>query len=193
MTKFLTARLFSFRSSPLALLTLCTALQGCLLFEPIEVNRGDFSTNLDVVEDTDLESIDGGTESIDGGADATFVDCEAYFGAAMVDVPAEFGDILSGSERTDGPLPGRFYNVYAMPLTAGQTVSIRMSASDAGFDTYLSLYDSFSCSEVAFDDDGAGIAQDSLLTYTASNTDIYYLFATAYARDATGIYTLTVD
>ncbi len=115
------------------------------------------------------------------------------FSATTLRTPATRSDSFSGAEPTDGPRSGSYYKVYAMSLTAGRSVSITMNATGTIFDTYLYLYDGASCSQVAFDDDSAGTANDSLLTYVAPTSGTYYLIATTYASGATGTYTLTTN
>jgi serralysin len=80
-----------------------------------------------------------------------------------------------------------------MALTAGRTYNITMTATGAGFDTFLYLYDARACGQVASDDDGAATARDSLIIYTATTTGTYYLIATTYVTGATGTYTLTTN
>ena len=115
------------------------------------------------------------------------------FSATTLRTPATLNDSLTGFEPTDGPRAGSFFNVYAMSLTAGRTVNITMTATGAGFDTYLFLYGGAACGELAFDDDGASTANDSLLVYTPPTTGTYYLIATTYTSGDTGTYTLTTN
>ena len=115
------------------------------------------------------------------------------FNATTLRTPATLNDSFTGGEPSDGPRAGSFFNVYAMSLTAGRSYSITMTATGTGFDTYLFLYDGRSCGQVAFDDDSAGTANDSLLTYTATTTGTFYLIATTYSSGATGTYTLTTN
>lgn len=101
---------------------------------------------------------------------------------------------FTGAEPTDGPRAGSYYKVYAMSLTAGRTVSITMtSTGTTTLDTYLYLYDGFTCGELASDDDGASTANDSLLTYTITSTGTYYVIATTYNSATTGSYSLTTS
>ena len=115
------------------------------------------------------------------------------FSATTLATPATLNDSFTGAEATDGPRSGSYYKVYAMSLTAGRSVTLTMTATGTGFDTYLYLYDGASCSEVAFDDDGATTAADSLLVYIPPTTGTYYLIATTYALGETGTYTLTTN
>jgi hypothetical protein len=68
-----------------------------------------------------------------------------------------------------------------------------MTATGTGFDTYLYLYDGISCGQVAYDDDGAGTANDSLLTFSPTTSGTFYLIATTYNSSVTGTYTLTTN
>jgi hypothetical protein len=108
-------------------------------------------------------------------------------------IPGTRSGSFTGAEPTDGPRAGSFYRVYAVSLTAGRTYSITMTATGSPLDTFLYLYNGSACSEVALDDDGAGTANDSLLTFTATASGTYYLVATTYNAGATGTYTLTTN
>ena len=115
------------------------------------------------------------------------------FGASTLRIPATRNDSFTGAEPTDGPRSGSHFKVYAMSLSAGRTYSITMTATGTALDTYLFLFNGANCSQVAFDDDSAGIANDSLLTYVAPTSGTYYLIATTYGTGVTGTYTLTTN
>jgi formylglycine-generating enzyme required for sulfatase activity len=108
-------------------------------------------------------------------------------------IPGTQTGSLTGAEPMNGPRTGSYYRVYAVSLTAGRTYSITMTATGGGFDTYLYLYGGVTCGEVAFDDDGAATANDSLLTFTPTVSGTYYLVATTYGSATTGTYTLTTN
>ena len=99
---------------------------------------------------------------------------------------------FTGAEPTDGPRAGSYYKVYAMSLTAGRSVTIAMNSTGATtLDTYLYVYDGFTCAELTSDDDSGALLNDSLVTFTVPTSGSYYVIATTYSGGATGSYSLT--
>ena len=78
---------------------------------------------------------------------------------------------------------------FAVTLTAGTTYRIDLSGNTLA-DPLLAVRNS-NGTLLAYDDD-SGPGLDSLLTYTATTTGIYYLEAQSVSYTATGTYTLTV-
>ena len=83
------------------------------------------------------------------------------------------------------------WDTYPIVLKAGQTLTV--TANSTAFDGRLELYkeESFGSYRVAQDDNSAG-GTDPRLTFTPTETDLYYIYL--YAKSGgTGAYTLTVQ
>jgi len=93
-------------------------------------------------------------------------------------------------EATDCPVNGLLVDGYFLVLRAGQSVTITQSST--AVDAYLELFNFFTGTLVAFDDDGGG-GSDALLTYTSTVTDIYVVGAKTFSTGETGPYTLSVS
>ncbi|MGH7614817.1 MAG: hypothetical protein ACREMW_12350 [Gemmatimonadales bacterium] len=93
-------------------------------------------------------------------------------------------------EATDCDRSGFFIDGYLLVLRAGQGVTITQSST--AVDAYLELFNLFTSTLVAFDDDGGG-GSDALLTYTSTVTDIYVVLAETFSTGETGPYTLSVS
>ena len=76
-------------------------------------------------------------------------------------------------------------------MVAGKTYTIRMMATQNGFDPYLYLKDPRGM-QVREDDDG-GNGLDSLIVYTAPANGVYTILASTYNEREFGTYRLTVD
>ncbi len=118
---------------------------------------------------------------------------------AMVQPYAPSVATLSGTLSRGLPMTpmGAFYNDYAVPLVAGQTVTfvVRGGASWNGpgpqLDPLVQLYGGGTL--LAEDDDGAG-GQDSRIVFTAGWSGTFMLRVTSYgAGPSEGTYTLTAQ
>ena len=83
---------------------------------------------------------------------------------------------------------GTFTDEYLVVLRGGQSITIRMESTE--MDPVVELYN-VQGTLVASDDDSGG-GTTALLTYTATQTNLFVLDATTFTAGATGTYTLTV-
>ncbi len=114
--------------------------------------------------------------------------------------PITPGVTVNGSlTAADCQLPdGSRFDEWTFNATAGQTVSIRMTSTTAGFDTYLILIDS-SLNTIAEDDDGGGgmDGTDSRIppnsgNITINTTGTYGILANGFDSTELGNYSLTL-
>ncbi len=78
-----------------------------------------------------------------------------------------------------------------MTLTAGVTYTIQTSSDGTGTDAYLNIRDATGATILAFDDDG-GDSVNSLISFTATTSGVYFIDAGNYNDDTTGSYHLFV-
>ncbi|RMG17040.1 MAG: PKD domain-containing protein [Deltaproteobacteria bacterium] len=85
--------------------------------------------------------------------------------------------------------------VFAIDLTAGQTLTATITNAPSNFDTVLYLRSSclVQSSEVACDDDGAGMNYWSSLTYTAMADGTYYLIVDGFGLPGEDFGDFTLD
>jgi hypothetical protein len=101
-------------------------------------------------------------------------------------VPSGEGDLQVGDSITEDASG----NVeYTISLEEGQSISIGVTSDD--FDTYLDVLDSDG--EIVASDDDGGEGFNSLLAFTAPDSDVYTLLIRSFAGDADGTFTLTVE
>jgi hypothetical protein len=99
------------------------------------------------------------------------------------------GVVISGSVAdTDCSFEPGFGDLYGLVLLEGQTLTLSMESTEV--DALLELYD-FDGNLVDSDDDG-GTGENALLSYTATEDNIYIIQATTFDGGDTGAYTLTV-
>ena len=115
---------------------------------------------------------------------------EDYFGdeAASVAQITPRGEISATATPTPGVLaPGEGEDRIAVNLVMGQTYTFNMRGAVGGVsDPYLFLVGMDDATLIAQDDDGgAGIS--SQITYTATATGTYYLYATSWDFAVTGV------
>jgi LysM repeat protein len=122
-----------------------------------------------------------GAYQLSSAAFAGNVNCDEYWIVPGVIVP---GSVLS----SDCNFGGYFADEYLVVLRPGQTLTVRLES--AAFDALLELYDTAG-TLVASNDDGAG-GTNSLLTYTATALNVFFIDATTFDAGATGAYSLTV-
>jgi hypothetical protein len=116
-------------------------------------------------------------------------------GGSCAPTPISIGQTLNGTLSTsDCPLgDGSYYDAYSFDGTAGQQISIFMSAS---FDTYLFLLRPDGSTLAQNDDGGGGTnsripAGSGMLTLPTTGT--YTIVANSFAANVTGPYTLTLN
>jgi hypothetical protein len=99
-------------------------------------------------------------------------------------IASSLGEISATATSVPGTLDGtESRDLIAVNLTAGQTYSFDYRGAPGGVsDPYLLLL-SGGGSLLASDDDG-GLGRSSLLTYTATTSGTYYLYATSYSTFA---------
>ena len=80
-------------------------------------------------------------------------------------------------------------------LFAGDILSVTMSSSVTGFDSYLALYGGGACALLTSDDDSGGgtSGRDASFTLDVTSGGDYYVVATGYSASSLGAYTLTVS
>ena len=83
---------------------------------------------------------------------------------------------------------GSHADLYSVPVTAGQTLTIDLTSS--AFDAFLLLLDS-SGSSLAFNDDYSGL--NSRIVYTMSSSGTVYVVANSLSVSGTGSYSLSVQ
>ena len=106
------------------------------------------------------------------------------------EVPA--GAIETVESRLDG---SRFYEVWLLDVSAGETVTLTMEAMSGNLDAYLGLLTPDRETVLAEDDDGHR-GTDSRIVYTFPTTDTYAVIATRYNTidgNTTGEYRLTAE
>lgn len=94
------------------------------------------------------------------------------------------GDIVQGTIGTGGD-----HDFYRVNLVAGQTYTFAMVGTGINnvTDTYLRLLGSDGTTQLAFDDDGLQ-GLNSVITFTASSTGVYYIDAAGFNAQNTGQY-----
>ena len=96
---------------------------------------------------------------------------------------------LSTTDPQDGLQAGAYFDLFRMSLAAWTTVTIEMSSTAVpSLDTFLYLLRADTCAQLAYDDDGAATANDSMLTFTVAEPGEYIVVATSYQAGATGPY-----
>jgi serralysin len=80
---------------------------------------------------------------------------------------------------------------YRVNLTAGVTYTIQTSSTGGATDAFLYLRDPSGASILTSDDDG-GDSVNSLISFTATTTGVYFIEAGTYNDDTTGSYNLFV-
>lgn len=115
-------------------------------------------------------------------------------GPTPVSGPIQFGSTVNGS-LADGDgitWDGMNYDGFTFQGVAGQRIRLEMSAPE--FDTYLLLGQHFpdGLASIAEDDDGMGEGTNSRLTFTLPENGLYEVWATSYAANETGAYSLTL-
>lgn len=116
-------------------------------------------------------------------------------GGSCAATPISVGQTVNGSLATsDCPLgDGSYYDAYSFNGTAGQTISVFMSAS---FDTYLILRNPDG-STLAQDDDGGGGTNSRIPSVsgqlTLPTTGTYTILANSFLANVTGPYSLTLS
>jgi uncharacterized protein (TIGR03437 family) len=105
--------------------------------------------------------------------------------------PLGFGSTVNASIATTDlkTSGGDYLDAYWFAGTQGESVEIRMNSND--FDSYVSL--SGNSGEFLADDDNSGGNGDSLLRATLPETGLYVFFASPYAVDVTGAYSLGLE
>jgi len=102
---------------------------------------------------------------------------------------------MQPGDTFDGSLTTGDRDWVAITLTAGETYDIGLAGAAGGggtlADPYLRLYDA-SGTQIGFNDD-SGPGLDSLLSYTATSTAIYYVAAGSYLDNYSGTYRITVE
>jgi hypothetical protein len=91
--------------------------------------------------------------------------------------------------RTPSGSENYYSEQYKIYLTAGQTVTVRMTSTE--FDAYLFLLDAETGEALAEDDDSAG-GTNAELTFTAPSDGTYVIEASSFATEETGAYTLSI-
>ena len=114
--------------------------------------------------------------------------CLCLAGTGFSAVSGTTSGTLSSTDPTSGNPRGTgyYYDAYEFSGTAGQSISIEITAGS--FDTYLYLIDP-TCTQVAYNDDG-GSSLLSWLQTTLSTTGTYTLVVTSFGSSTTGTYTL---
>lgn len=109
-------------------------------------------------------------------------------------VPIAAGQTINGTLSTsDCFFTGttRYVDIYNFSGTAGQQIAVSMNSS--AFDSYLYLLDSTNHT-VAQDDDGGGGSNSRIPAtsgfFTLPTTGLYKIYATSFAADSTGAYTI---
>jgi len=116
-------------------------------------------------------------------------------GGACAPVPINVGQTVNGALSTnDCPLgDGSFYDGYSFSGTAGQQISVTMTAS---FDTYLFLRNPDG-STLTQDDDGGGGTNSRIPPgsgfISLPTTGTYTIVANSFSANVTGPYTLTLN
>ena len=115
----------------------------------------------------------------------------------MVDIPGDttttatinIGGTVTGSLETIGD-----HDWFRLSLTAGQEVTIALNATTIGgvADPYLRVY-AANGSTLLFENDDSGTGTNSLLSFKATTTGVYYIDAAAFENAGTGNYQLGVS
>lgn len=102
-------------------------------------------------------------------------------------ISAQLGEIEATATTVPGNLDGvEDGDLIAVNLTAGQTYSFDLRGVPGGLDDpYLFLINSAGTTVLQEDDDG-GLGRGSMITFTATATGTYYLYATSYTAAAGG-------
>jgi PKD repeat protein len=105
------------------------------------------------------------------------------------------GEVRKGTlQDNSAPAHRRLYTVadaYALPLTIGQQVNIRLSAA---FNTYLYLYDDVAGKNLIAENDNASPSSNNAeLAFTATKSATYYIETTSYDASGRGDYSLEIQ
>lgn len=175
--------------------------------------RGSYSGQTGVIaENDDNNYYDAGSNSgfhVLGGTGQFLVGATQYAGAGPYQLSvSSWNGSLDGSvldyyavsgtnttqrlESSDFRLGTRWSDRVMIYLKAGETITVGMSSTD--FDTYLELQGNVGgvITRVASDDNGGG-GTNSRMVFTASTSDIYFLWASAAHDNSGGAYNLTID
>lgn len=146
-------------------------------------------------------------QGFSGGSLACFSDCTTDYSGCSNATPnicdpfgagALFNGSISGTLSSTDPLGGpnsAYFDVYRSFFFAGDTLTVTMSSSATGFDSYLVLYGGGACALMTSDDDSGGgtSGRDASFTYSVTTGGDYYLMATGYSASSLGAYTLTAS
>ncbi|MEM8556688.1 MAG: hypothetical protein AAGG50_02485 [Bacteroidota bacterium] len=112
--------------------------------------------------------------------------------ALLLALPASAQD-FSGSLDADDPTRdnGAFYEEHSFKADEGDEVRVRMETSANSFDTYLVVIGP--TGEEYYNDDFEGSTAVSQVEFPATMSGTYTVWASAYAADAMGDYTLAVS
>ncbi|WP_309611306.1 FG-GAP-like repeat-containing protein [Sphingomonas sp.] len=115
----------------------------------------------------------------------------------MVDIPGDttttatisLGGSVTGSLETIGD-----HDWFRLSLTVGQEVTIALNATTIGgvADPYLRVY-AANGSTLLFENDDGGTGTNSLLSFKAATTGVYFIDAAAFNNAGTGNYQLSVS
>ena len=113
----------------------------------------------------------------------------------MVDIPGnrttsatvDVGSTVNGSIETIGD-----HDWFKIELTAGEAVSVSLKGISLE-DPFLTIRDANGAVLFSNDDISSGVNRDSLLSFTASYTGVYYIDAGGFDNGYTGTYQLSVS
>jgi serralysin len=119
------------------------------------------------------------------------------FADSLVDLTSPIGSISANDNVTGRIEETGDRDWFAVQLTSGLTYTFSLQGQQAGAgtleDPYLRLHDSAGTLLAENDDIVLGINRDSVLTYAANTTGVYYVQTGAFDDDYTGSYRLSVS
>ena len=132
------------------------------------------------------------TTDYSGCSDTAANLCDPFSAGALFN--GSISGVLSSSDSLGGP-QSAYFDAYRAFLFAGDILTVTMSSSVTGFDSYLALYGGGACALLTSDDDSGGgtSGRDSSFTFDVTSGGDYYVVATGYSASSLGAYTLTVS
>jgi len=118
--------------------------------------------------------------------------CDPFSAGALFN--GSISGVLSSSDSLGGP-QSAYFDAYRAFLFAGDILTVTMSSSVTGFDSYLALYGGGACALLTSDDDSGGgtSGRDASFTFDVTSGGDYFVVATGYSASSLGAYTLTVS